>query len=427
MSGRSDLAWWLLASALAFVVPGFLALTALLERSGPIRLRHWAEEAGGRISAVYEVPARFEAFRFLISVLARVALLSMLLVLLRALAPLGSAGKVAAGALFLTAAFASASELLNRALVGRDAERSLRTLTGVYRACLALLLPLVMLLAAVMPLGRGRRDEDEEEASQEEIEAFLDVGTREGILEPGEEDMVRGIVDFGETVVRSVMVPRIDIVAAPVESTAEQLTRLFLDTKYARIPLYHESIDQVVGVLHLHGLLDALHGSKRTPRELAKPPLVVPGTKPLKELLRELQVKGQQMAIVVDEHGGTAGIVTVEDLLEEIVGDIADEYDEIGVEKERLDDGAWILPGRARLAELEGLLHVDLGDHGELPYETVGGLLMAVLGKVPRPGDRVEHHGLALTVESVRGRRVERVRVEQARDAAPPAVGEREA
>ena len=414
MSDHSQLWWWSGVGVLALVVPGFLALTALLERSGPIRLRHWAEEAGGRIAAVYDSPARFEAFRFLLSIVARVVLLSLLLVLARALSPSLSAGATAGVALLITTVLAAASELTNRALVGRDAERSLRGLTAVYRACLVLLMPLVLLLAAVMPLGRGRRDEDEEEASQEEIEAFLDVGTREGILEPGEEEMVRGIVDFGETLVRTVMVPRIDIVAAPVEASAEELTRLFLDSKHARIPLYHESIDQIVGVLHLHGLLDCLHGSKRPPRELAKPPVVVPVTKPLNELLQELQLRGQQMAVVVDEHGGTAGLVTVEDLLEEIVGDIADEYDEVGVEKEHLPDGSWLLPGAARLNELEELLHIDLGDHTELPYETVGGLLMAAIGKVPRPGDRVEQHGLALTVESVRGRRVERVRVEQA-------------
>jgi CBS domain containing-hemolysin-like protein len=417
------LGWWLATASLAIVVPGISALTALLERSGPIRLRHWAEEAGGRVALVYEVPARFEAFRFLVSILARLALLSLVLVMARALATALTPGRAAALALLGTTVLAASSELLNRALVGRDAERSLRRLTVVYRALVVVLLPLVVALAALMPLRRARRDEDEEEASQEEIEAFLDVGTREGILEPGEEEMVRGIVDFGETVVRSVMVPRIDIVAAPVDSTAEQLTRLFLEWKYARIPLYHESIDQIVGVLHLHGLLDALHGSKRSPRELAKPPVVVPMTKPLKELLAELQARGQQMAIVVDEHGGTAGIVTVEDLLEEIVGDIADEYDEVKVEKERLPDGAWLFAGNARVNDLEELLHVDLGDPQELPYETVGGLIMAAIGKVPRPGDRVEQQGLAFTVESVRGRRVERVRVD-ARAAEPVEVVE---
>ena len=232
--------------------------------------------------------------------------------------------------------------------------------------------------------------------------------------------MVRGIVDFGETVVRSVMVPRIDIIAAPVDSTAEQLTRLFLESKHTRLPLYQDSIDQIVGVLHLHGLLDALHGSKRPPRELARPPVVVPETKPLNELLRQMQARGQQMAIAVDEHGGTAGVLTVEDLLEEIVGEIADEYDEVEAEKEQQPDGSWLLHGSARLDEVEELLHVDLEGEEAAAYETVGGLVMAALGKVPRPGDRVEQHGLAFTVETVRGRRVDRVRVEAHRSTSNP-------
>ncbi len=420
----SALPWWLAVAPLGILAPLLLALSALLERSGPIRLRHWAEEAGGRIAAVYEVPPRFEAFRYLISIGARTVLLTLLLVTGRAFSPAGWGG--AGWALLLTAALAAASELLNRALVGRDAERALRVLTSVYRFFLILLLPLVLLLDAVMPLGRAHRDDDEEEASQEEIQAFLDVGTREGILEPGEEEMVRGIVDFGDTVARSVMVPRIDIVAASVDSTPDQLTKLFLEWKYARIPLYQDSIDQIVGVLHVQGLLDSLHGSKRAPRELARAPVVVPVTKPLKELLQELQKRGQQMAIVVDEHGGTAGIVTMEDLIEQIVGDIADEYDEAPVERQRLPDGSWLISGRVRLDEIEDLMHVDLGSRQELAYETAGGLVMAVLGKVPRPSDRVEQFGLAFTVEAVRGRRVERLRVEAASHGADQTPSEEE-
>ena len=141
MSDHSQLWWWSGVGVLALVVPGFLALTALLERSGPIRLRHWAEEAGGRIAAVYDSPARFEAFRFLLSIVARVVLLSLVLVLARALSPSLSAGATAGVALLITTVLAAASELTNRALVGRDAERSLRGLTAVYRACLVLLMP----------------------------------------------------------------------------------------------------------------------------------------------------------------------------------------------------------------------------------------------------------------------------------------------
>jgi CBS domain containing-hemolysin-like protein len=262
--------------------------------------------------------------------------------------------------------------------------------------------------------------EEEEQASEEEIEAFLDVGTKEGILEPSEAEMVWGIVDFGDTVVRSVMTPRIDIVGVRQEASLPEVARLFAETKHTRIPMYAGSVDQIVGILHALDVLEALQGSaQRDSRGLAKTPLFIPESKPLSELLREFQSTGQQMAVVVNEHGSTAGLVTIEDVLEEIVGEIGDEYEKPVSEREELPGGAWRLDGGAHIDVLDELFAVRFD---EPPYETVGGLVMSALGDVPEAGDVAHAFGLRFTVESAEGRRVDRVRVERAAPGEAPAL-----
>jgi CBS domain containing-hemolysin-like protein len=410
--GSSPWLWgWLALAAVAATVTLF-ALAALVERSGPVRLRHWAEEAGGRLLALYQSLARFNVFRLVLSFAAKLAPLWLLWALAETLGGLGVANP-SGWALPGVIAVVAAAELLNRVLVDRDAERALRALTVLYRGVHLLLLPLVAVLAPLVPARRVDDEEDgdeEDDASDEEIEAFIDFGTREGILEPEEGEMVWGIVDFGETQVRSVMTPRIDMICAPVETDLDALADLFLDSGHARLPLYEESIDHIVGVLHIRDLLRALRSEPRpVARQLAKPPLFVNETRPLDELLKEMQARFQQMAIVLDEYGGTAGMVTVEDLIEEIVGEIADEPEIAEPEPERLDDGRWRLDGRTHVSTLDELFDLDLEEE---PYETVAGLILSALGQVPEPGETVETHGLKLTVEQVAGRRIQAVVVE---------------
>ncbi|HEX6200578.1 MAG TPA: hemolysin family protein [Thermoanaerobaculia bacterium] len=407
------------AAALAVVTVVASTLSALIERSGPIRLRHWAEEAEGRLLALYEDPIRFDAFRLLLSTaakLAPVALFGSLAALARAV----DAGAPAAwplGAALLVVAVVVATEVLNRVLVGRDPEAALERLTGTYRALLVAGRPLVAATVALLPsralLRRVEDEEDDDEISDEEIEAFIDVGTQEGILEPGEEELLRGIVDFGDTAVRSVMTPRIQVECAPVGADLEALADRFVASGHSRLPLFEGSIDHIVGILHIRDLLKALRtppAERPTARSLANPPFFVPETKPLGQLLKELQARFQQMAVVVDEYGGTAGIVTVEDLVEEIVGELADEHEEAQAENQLLPGGGWILDGGSEVEILEELFGIDLGE--DVPWETVGGMVFSLLGDVPSGGETVESHGLRYMVVDVEERRVARVRVE---------------
>jgi CBS domain containing-hemolysin-like protein len=390
-------------------------LSALLERSGPIRLRHWAEEAGGSLLALSESPTRFGAFRYLLSLLSRTLpivlalLLSTLLIRWHRAAPLlWSLGAV----LVLVAV----TEAVNRMLVGQDPERALRALTRVYRVALWLLSPFIVVLLPLVPARAFKRHEEGEEAeaaSDEEIEAFIDVGTREGILEPEEGEWLWGIVGFSETQARSVMTPRIDMVCAPVDSTLDSLAERFVESGHSRIPIYEDSIDHVIGILHIRDVLRASRSPEPIPvRELLKPPLFIPETKLLSELLKELQARFQQVAIVVDEYGGTAGLVTVEDLLEEIVGEIMDEHEALAAELEPLENGAYKLDGRAHIELLDELFGVEIEDE-EPEYETVAGLIFSALGYVPQVGETVESHGLRFTVEAVADRRIQTVRVER--------------
>ncbi len=378
------------------------ALSALLERSGPIRLRHWSEEAGGSLRRLYDRPARFEAFRFLVSL--TVWLLPVISVAF--LWSLFGALGIAAGgwlAPLTVAAFLALVEGINRPLVARHAEQALSRLTLVSRALYGIYWPAVWVAGHFFSPAPMDDGDEEDEASDEEIDAFIDVGLREGILEPEEEELVRSIVDFGDTHVRSVMTPRVEIKSAPVAAGLEELARIFFDAKHARLPLYRGSVDRIVGILHIRDLFEALHHHRETTAgEIALPPHYVPETKPLRELLEELQKLRQPMAIIVDEYGGVAGLVTVEDLVEEIVGEIRDEHEAI-TQRVELDDHRWRLAGRTELEYLGELFGLDFDD---LPYETVSGLICGELGYVPKAGEVFASHGLEFSVEEADKRRI---------------------
>ncbi|HLX06341.1 MAG TPA: hemolysin family protein [Thermoanaerobaculia bacterium] len=402
------------AAALASV------LSALLERSGPIRLSHWAEEAGGRLRALYDQPVRFGAFRSLLSLASRLLAIGLFAAAAALLAAAG-ARQPRAWSLALTAAVLAAVEIVNRRLVGRSREQALRALTALYRLAWMGLLPVVALVAGIaarLPAARLERDDEAEEddaASHEEIEAFIDVGTREGIIEAEQGEWLSNIVDFPETQARSVMTPRVDMICAPVDSSLDALAELFVASGHTRIPLYQDSIDHIVGVLHIRDLLQSLRlatpPSAAQIRKLLKPPLFIPETKLLAELLKELQTRFQQVAIVVDEYGGTAGLVTVEDLVEEIVGEISDEHEDgQAAERTPLGDGAWRFDGRAHLEVLEELFEVKIED---AEFETIAGLVFTALGRVPLPGEVVEREGLRFTIEEVAMRRIKTLRVER--------------
>jgi len=259
--------------------------------------------------------------------------------------------------------------------------------------------------------------------TQDEIKAMVDAGEEGGVIEEDEKEMIYSIFEFGDTLAREVMVPRIDIVAVDADTPLLQALDVIMKEGHSRIPVYQGTIDNIIGLLYAKDLLVYLRDGKHNVplTSILRPAYFVPETKKVDDLLRELQARRVHMAIVVDEYGGTAGLVTVEDLLEEIVGEIQDEYDEEEPTVERVSDNEYIFDAGVNLDDLNDLLRVELPDTGG---DTLGGFIYTQLGRVAAVGDEIRVGGLTITVLSVAGRRIRKVRVARAEPQPDEAVPE---
>ena len=250
-----------------------------------------------------------------------------------------------------------------------------------------------------------------EEAVQESLEALVEAGESQGILEPHDAELIEQVVEFGDKRVREVMTPRPDIAAISASATLAQLRQLLVDSKYSRVPVYEASLDEVIGIAHVHDLLGIPEGeaSRRQVREIVRPVLFVPETKYGSELLRELQQKKQQMAIAIDEYGNVAGLVTAEDLVEEIVGEIEDENRRPAPDAVREPDGSLMLRGSLAVARLEELLGVSIERKPGAVATTIAGLLNELAGHVPVPGEVVATPNVRFEVVDANQRKVLRL------------------
>jgi putative hemolysin len=249
--------------------------------------------------------------------------------------------------------------------------------------------------------------------TEEEIKEWIDVGREEGSIEPEEKKMLYSVLEFGDTTVREIMTPRIDVSTIEDTSTVDTAVKLFNETGFSRIPVYQDSVDNIIGVLNVKDVFTvALSGKKKTSiREIMYDPYFVPETKKIDDLLKELQVRKVQMAIVLDEYSSFAGIVTVEDILEELVGDILDEFDTEEVDIQKIRDGEYIVDAQMWVEDLNDELDISLPV--DESYETLGGLLIERLGHIPHPGESVtlQEADSVLVVVQMRGRRVVKIKV----------------
>ena len=280
-----------------------------------------------------------------------------------------------------------------------------------------LLHPLVVVLTrATSAIARllGAEVSTEQQISADELRLIVERGGEQGILEAEEEQMINAVIELGDRRIHEVMVPRVAIAGLPANATFEQAIDLVVEVGHSRIPVYHDSVDEIVGILYAKDLLPYLKGdSPPQPalRKLLRPPVLVPESMTVDDLLHEFQRRKVHIAIVLDEYGGTAGLVTIEDLLEEIVGEIQDEYDVEEPIVERLSEHEARVDGRADVDELLELFDLDLKLEDAEEYDTVGGLMYHRIGGVPSPGDTVDVDDLRLTVETTDGRRVGKVLV----------------
>jgi putative hemolysin len=269
---------------------------------------------------------------------------------------------------------------------------------------------LILLTNLILP-GHGLKEGPF--VTEEDLRAMADVAADEQVIEREERRLIHSIFEFGDTVVREVMVPRPDMVAIEADATIEAAIERAIEGGYSRIPAYEESTDDIVGLVYLKDLVQRARagGGDEAVRVVLRDAVFVPEQKRVAELLREMQSKQFHMAIVIDEHGGTAGLVTLEDLLEEIVGEIVDEYDVEAPGVERLADGSLRVPGRTAIDEVSEVLGVELPD---TEWDTVGGLVFNLLGHVPDEGETVRFQDLEFRTERVQGRRIVSVRISHA-------------
>src|SRR5205809_1699230 len=290
-----------------------------------------------------------------------------------------------------------------------------RVLVNPVRVAAWLLHPLVVTLSAItntmVRLMGGQMKHRGPFVTEEELRLLVTVGEEEGILEEAETDMIHSIFEFADTPVREVMIPRIDMVTLESDATVDEAVDLALQGGFSRIPVYEETIDNVIGVLFTKDMLKQLReGHNSLPiRELVRPPYFVPESKKLDDLLHEIRQKRTHMAIVVDEYGSVAGLVTIEDLVEEIVGDIQDEYDREENLYEQVSQFEYIFNAKINLDEFNELMNTDLENKG---YDTLDGFLLGQLDKIPVAGDTITFKNLTFTVLTTRGLRITKVRVE---------------
>lgn len=417
MTGAQDATWLppllIALSALFFALEtSFSVALAAMSGLSRVALRRMSMEDGGSLRFIENLREPASGYRIATHLARQLCLLGVVCCLVAAAQlraadqPLlwGVGSAAAIGALIL-------ESVLGRLIAIWDPRRALRATAGLLHAAHLLLLPVVhplrLLLERVEARGDGEESSDEEQ--DEDVEALIEVGEREGLLEGNEGEMMRSIVDLDETSVREIMTPRPDIAALPLDASLEQAKKLFLETGYRRIPVYRKNLDDVAGLLHVRDLLRALELSAPTQGigPLIRDAMFVPESLTVAELLSEMRLKSH-MALVVDEYGGTAGLVTLSDLLEEIVGEIRDEHESGAPEVQPQEDGSWIISAGAHVETLTDLFGIELG---EREFDTVGGLVVSGLGRMPRRGEAVVVGPIRLEVLEIERRRIRQVRV----------------
>ncbi|HXY23653.1 MAG TPA: hemolysin family protein [Candidatus Acidoferrum sp.] len=309
-------------------------------------------------------------------------------------------------------------------LLYRTTGRWLLPLLPLVRAGMWIVWPVRGFLEGAESLARISEQEmekTEEQRTEEGIELLVEAAEEEGIIEPEQADLIEQVVEFSDKRVREVMTPRPDIVAIPAEATLEELHAKVVETKFSKIPVYEKSLDDIFGVAYAQDLLHIADADlpKRKVRELAKPVLFMPETKIGSELLREMRQKGQPLAVIIDEHGTVAGIATVEDLVEEIVGESGDQGKPLAPDVVREADGGLVMRGSMAIGTVEELIGVHFGKEADDTVTTLAGLLSHVSGKVPAPGDKIDLEGHRFEVVEANQRKVLRVRIRKQMRAVP--------
>ncbi len=304
-----------------------------------------------------------------------------------------------------------ALHMVSRSVAALSPETIALTVAPSVRALAQFLKPVTALSDRAVRRASNGADDASPNGEALPLELGISDDSEEG-LDEREAEMIRGVVRLDKTTAREIMLPRLDIVAVELGTPLTQVAETMVDSGHSRIPVYEESLDVVKGIAYVRDILKNLNRNGeslgRLSEQMIRPAMFIPETKDLEELLNEIQETRVHMAIVVDEYGGVSGLVTIEDLLEEIVGEIQDEFDVGEPELETIGEGEFLMDARTGLDELNQLLDLKVEGDG---FDTVGGFVYDRLGKIPAAGDRVEYDGLQIEVVSTVGRRLKKLRV----------------
>ena len=401
--------------ALCLIVLAFTsAADAALSAISRHRLNLLQEEAAPRAAIVARLladPYRFKASILLVNAGAIITATAFTQYLTRGLA---LSWRLSALVLLL-ALILVFSEALPKALALRNPPQAAQLLAGPMALLGWLLAPLLGLISfAIGPIVRALSGHDISKlplVTEEELRLLVNVGEEEGLIEPDEREMIEGIFSFGDTAVSEVMVPRVDIIALDETTTLDEALDVVIANGHSRIPVYRDTIDRIAGILYVKDLLPGLRAGRRDQSlaGLLRAPYFVPETMKVDALLKELQARKVHLAIAVDEYGGTAGLVTIEDLLEEIVGDIQDEYDAEEPSVRLLGEGELIVDARVPIDDINDLTGLRLSSEES---DRIGGMVYERLGRVPKVGDEVHlPDGVTIAVLSVEGLRPRQLRI----------------
>lgn len=306
-------------------------------------------------------------------------------------------------------------ELVPKRIAMKYGEKIAFATIGVIRAISIVTAPFVKLLTISTNLVSnifGVSETDEEIVTEEEIRMMVDVGEEKGTIEREEKNMINNVFELNDKTVSEIMVPRKEIYALDGDMTlSEVLEEVAEHITYSRIPIYDDNIDNIIGIAYIKDLVLSTKNKNTKVKNLVKDAYLVPETKPVNELFKELRRNTKQMAIIIDEYGGTSGIVTMEDIVEEIVGEIYDEYDEVEKFSEKLDDHTYILSGSLAIYEVEDILGIELEDDGE--YNTLSGYLVEILGRVPTKKDEkdiIKTDNISYEIIKVKDMHIEKVK-----------------
>ena len=399
----------------------FSVVEVLINRLSRNEILNIAETGGPQheiLTSLLRYPQRFSAT----IIVAKSILIVCIVVLLLALFDFNSLRDRIIGALLAILLIVVVTELLPKNYVQGSSENStisaLRFVHAVYWVLYPLVKPLSLLgYLGVQTLGGKIRTEQDGSVSPEDLEALENVGNSQDILEEEEREMISRILDLPDKVVREIMVPRTDVTCLDVSSPKEIVLQTAMESRHSRIPVYEEQIDRIIGLLHVKDLLDGW--AEDQPLDLRsiatdRPPLFTPESKKIFDLFQELRANKQHMAIVVDEYGGTAGIVTLEDIIEEIVGEIQDEYDfDEQEEFIPLAENTYSVDARMSLIDFNEQLETQIESENA---DTIGGFIFDHLGRVPDQDNQFSYQGLTFTIVEADERRIHRIRIQRLED-----------